>query len=494
MRSIKHAVLWFSLLAGCGNGGMDGPVSECQKACRADSATDHKVCGTDRATYAECAAVCGDLPKGVGFFPGECQADGSPAPGSPSKPADGDTICNYYKVGSRWVAVACFDDLDDPVTEVGTHLGDADGSDFMGTGWQLPAEVDHRSRYVSAKNQGQASSCTAFALTGALEGAIRATVGQRISLSEMHLWARYHQTLTEAAMNAAREGGIAATQDADASGLRYDDALASDWIDGKRPPDAMLIEQVDGKALFEVVGVDMLSPLAGKQVPSAEQIQHSLAMGLDLYVTMGTGEEWGNPSAGVIAPYDHGAEHDAHAALLVGYKTLNGKPHFIIRNSWGADWADGGYAYIAADTLEKNIGEVVAVAVRRLDGPDTAPACAAGEAADLAGDCRKLCADGALADPAGSCEPTSATCAAGLVADAGGQCVAACASMPRTYPGMRVECRDRACTWHVDHGVMGCNAGTGKTCDKTCPAPTCGVVTRQNELGQTVWGCAAAAQ
>lgn len=195
-----------------------------------------------------------------------------------------------------------------------------------------------------------------------------------------------------------------------------------------------------------------------------------------------------------VADYDHGSEHDGHAALLVGYKQINGKLHFIIRNSWGNDWAESGYAYISADTLEKNIGEAVSVAVRRLDGPDTAPDCPPGESADLAGDCRKVCADGTLADPVGSCGMPTATCPAGQVADANGQCVAACASATRIYPGMTVECQDRACTWHIDDGMMGCSVGAGKKCDKTCPAPTCAVISRQNELGHTLWGCAVAAQ
>ena len=181
---------------------------------------------------------------------------------------------------------------------------------------------------------------------------------------------------------------------------------------------------------------------------------------------MSTHDNWSNPSSGAIADY----EWSGREVMPLDRRLQNvaGRPHFILRNSWGADWADQGYAYIPADTLERNLTSAFTVAVRRLDGPDTAPACAAGEAADLAGDCRKVCADGALADPVGSREP-SATCAAGLVADAGGQCVAACASMPRTYPGMRVECRDRACTWHVDHGVMSCKRWDGQ--DLTRPAP-----------------------
>lgn len=177
--------------------------------------------------------------------------------------------------------------------EVGTYLGDADGSDLMGTGWQLSPEVDHRARYVTAKNQGQAGACTAFALTGALEGSIRATIGERISLSEMQLWGRYHDSLTAAAMGAASEGGIATTQDADAEGLPYSEGLASDWQNGKRMPDAVLIGRLGDKARVEVVAVDMLTPPAGRNAVTVDQLKHALAMGLDLYISTGTGEEWG---------------------------------------------------------------------------------------------------------------------------------------------------------------------------------------------------------
>jgi C1A family cysteine protease len=40
-----------------------------------------------------------------------------------------------------------------------------------------------------------------------------------------------------------------------------------------------------------------------------------------------------------------------HAVLCVGYKKMKGADkkladHAIIRNSWGASWADGGYCYM----------------------------------------------------------------------------------------------------------------------------------------------------
>jgi hypothetical protein len=67
--------------------------------------------------------------------------------------------------------------------------------------------------------------------------------------------------------------------------------------------------------------------------------------------------EAGSPD--VLAAFDPATVRDRHAAALVGY----GRGHFILRSSWGTDWAADGYALLsdgyAADAVEESYGVVM---------------------------------------------------------------------------------------------------------------------------------------
>merc|ERR1719199_1234153 len=52
-------------------------------------------------------------------------------------------------------------------------------------------------------------------------------------------------------------------------------------------------------------------------------------------------------SGGILDSADCGTNLD-HAVGGVGYGTDGGQDYWIVRNSWGADWGDGGYLKIAA--------------------------------------------------------------------------------------------------------------------------------------------------
>ncbi len=471
-----------------------GASGDCTANCEASGGAGQKVCGTDKVTYDGCAWDCGKVPVGVSIFPGACQGDGSPDADAPPTPADGDVICDYLKIGSTWQPIECAKELQTLTDDGSTYLDGNNGAAFLSTtsthgtihtlAGDPPAEVDHRSRYGAVKTQGAASSCTAFAMTAALEGAIASSIGDKTQLSDMHLWSRYYAPSVEACAKASEKGSVATLADANANGLAYDETLAASWEQKKATPDAAVVSKADSLGLFDIARVDLVGQSGQK--PTAAQMQKSLVEGLDLFVAMFTSDAWNAPNNGVIADYAPSSQ-GGHAILVVGYKQINGQPYFIFRNSWGA-WADGGYGYISFKTMEANINIALGVGVKRkVEAPAT---CTPGQSADLRGTCRKVCDDKSLADDAGNCGPPQVTCGAGQTADASGTCVTSCKAGDQTGTGFKVSCADRACAWTIDAGVGGCPAG-GQPCTQTCPAPTCAITTKQNELKQTIFACAA---
>ena len=45
-----------------------------------------------------------------------------------------------------------------------------------------------------------------------------------------------------------------------------------------------------------------------------------------------------------------------HAVTAIGYGTDNGKNYWLIRNSWGTDWGEGGYGRLYNDLSEGEDG------------------------------------------------------------------------------------------------------------------------------------------
>lgn len=53
-----------------------------------------------------------------------------------------------------------------------------------------------------------------------------------------------------------------------------------------------------------------------------------------------------------------GIGHALHAVVAAGMGTKSdGKKYLLIRNSWGKQWADGGYAWLEVDYLNDNLIE-----------------------------------------------------------------------------------------------------------------------------------------
>jgi hypothetical protein len=59
-------------------------------------------------------------------------------------------------------------------------------------------------------------------------------------------------------------------------------------------------------------------------------------------------------SSGVITSYHCGTALD-HAVELVGYNLNDRLPYYVVKNSWGEYWGDGGYVKIGISNDDKGI-------------------------------------------------------------------------------------------------------------------------------------------
>lgn len=65
----------------------------------------------------------------------------------------------------------------------------------------------------------------------------------------------------------------------------------------------------------------------------------------------------------IVKYIPHGKTYGGHALTLVGYKLIDGKEHWIIRNSWGKDYGDNGNFYISFEDFRKIVMDDVYVVV-----------------------------------------------------------------------------------------------------------------------------------
>lgn len=214
----------------------------------------------------------------------------------------------------------------------------------------LPTSVDLREYTSTVENQLSVGSCTANATVGAAEmflvanGAFKdteATEQQDLSrlfnyyTSRTYFPIEYQQndwgSIARCSLKAAKNFGIC-------SELSHTYNV-SKW--NEKPSDAAFKEALENK-----VGAYYRIPLVGDNwaaYPTAKAVKHALAKGFPVLVGMQVGEKIRSLKPSEEYPYVHPTNNPligGHEMLIVGY-TADDK--FIVRNSWGKEWCDGGH-------------------------------------------------------------------------------------------------------------------------------------------------------
>ncbi|KAF0717708.1 Aste57867_2138 [Aphanomyces stellatus] len=196
----------------------------------------------------------------------------------------------------------------------------------------VPAAVDWTAlgAVSPVKNQGMCGSCWAFSTTGAIEGAAFVASKKLVSLSEQELvdcddndmgcnggmmdnafkWVRHH-------------GGLCKEAD-----YAYNATVSTCAVSQCTPA-----VQVSGFTDVAANDEDELLAAVAKQ-PVSVAIQADQ-------------REFQFYKSGVFDK-ECGTKLD-HGVLVVGYGEQDGKKFWKVKNSWGKDWGDAGYIYLARD-------------------------------------------------------------------------------------------------------------------------------------------------
>lgn len=218
--------------------------------------------------------------------------------------------------------------------------------------------VDLRSYATPVADQRQTSRCSAFAWTHATEMSHRILKSNVPRLSSNYTMLQFQQ------------------MQGDAQSFRYAYTGGDGTVNGPEPGQVLAQEGTCQQRLWPD---DAAEPLASESFLASDAAQHrlparpwpiaiddvkrALSAGCPVHLAMSTGPRFSEVGRdGIVnAAEAPSGRHGRHAMLLVGYAGN----YYVVKNSWGSDWGDGGYCYIPKKVLVDSDAEFVAVLLDR---------------------------------------------------------------------------------------------------------------------------------
>jgi hypothetical protein len=406
--------------------------------------------------------------------------------------------CGQVWSGAEWVPIACVEPTaHGHATRVASVV--VPYAQMKAPIEHLPQVVDHRADGTEGPVRKQAGpECTAFALTAAFDHAYARWTGTPAAFSVMQVWARYDRYSERTAVD--NNVGDALANETD---WPYSGAEANSWLPCPKDPATLKPGQVCGKTPdpSKLTALDQ-HPVAEvvqiEAVPTSELgvVREKLAAGQDVTVAVRlpsfalAGEPGSKYIVGVPPDGPATPPKGGHQILLAGYAMLAVGNYYLVHNSWGANWGDGGYAWIHEEVLQKfwnsnmivvaDVQPVAVATLRERPHRGLIAACAGSEVPDsISGMCAKPCADGSPRHN-DACAVEN-QCPAGRV-NLTGECLLAAparSSGTEATTHVRWSCGVGGCTYWVPQGQMTCSQGE---CSVSCPAPDFRLATTRKGL------------
>ena len=279
---------------------------------------------------------------------------------SPAGADLGDSPCHAVWTGSEAAPLACARSLLFGADQGGGAVPLVARKLLSHDPASLPAVVDHRLDGTEGpvRNQSSAPACTAFAAAAAIDHALARWGGGNPAVSVMEIWSRYHSPEVETSLSSNVGQQLGPEQQ-----WPFRAAEATTWVpcsDFARPPRSGCgnpVDEAHARAVLatpvgELTEVEYLGTSA-----DTGMLQAKIAAGQDVLITMELPSAFvprGQAGARYVPNYTKSAGPDAgHAMVIAGYVHLPHGTYFLLHNSWGPGWGDGGYAWIHETTLRR---------------------------------------------------------------------------------------------------------------------------------------------
>lgn len=199
------------------------------------------------------------------------------------------------------------------------------------------ASIDLRQSFTPVKSQGSLGSCSAFAVTSVIEYMIRRLTGEIRNMSEAFLYYNAREAVGKQNENCgtsiyriikeAMTAGIC-----DESHHQYDENNFS------ATPSDLAFAEAQKCLVVKAMNVKV----------ETEAIKSAIADGHPVVISARIFDSFGSDRAGFVrmpSPDEISPREEfSHAMVICGYS--DDYKVFVVRNSWGEDFGDGGYCYM----------------------------------------------------------------------------------------------------------------------------------------------------
>eukprot|EP00128_Syssomonas_multiformis_P012610 Colp12_sorted_trinity150504_noHs@4121 len=201
-------------------------------------------------------------------------------------------------------------------------------------GVETPTSIDWRQKgaVTSVKDQGQCGSCWTFSTAAAVEGAHFLATGELVSLSE--------QQLVDCDIDGNDQG---------CDGGQLDSAM--EWVEnnGLVTYDSYPYEAEQGTCQADSLAVAARISSFGDVTSGDEKaLMQAVAKYGPISVAIDAGHDsFQSYAGGVYYEPDCSSDQLDHGVTVVGYGTEDGQDYWLVKNSWGEGWGEGGYIEMA---------------------------------------------------------------------------------------------------------------------------------------------------